>query len=76
MKRRQGIDTGVLTVEINQKDPEKKRGIWAGSVQGPISKEFVGGKRIRVRHGVTTHNRFVHYLWDIYGGFGHNGKIN
>ena len=27
------------------------------------------------RHGVTTHNWFVHYLWDIYGGFGHNGKI-
>ena len=28
-----------------------------------------------LRHGVTTHNWFVHYLWDIYGGFGHNGKI-
>ena len=27
-----------------------------------------------LRHGVTTHNWFVHYLWDIYGGFGHNGK--
>ena len=27
------------------------------------------------RHGVTTHNWFEHYLWDIYGGFGHNGKI-
>ena len=26
-------------------------------------------------HGVTAHNWFVHYLWDIYGGFGHNGKI-
>ena len=26
-------------------------------------------------HGVTTHNWFAHYLWDIYGGFGHNGKI-
>ena len=42
----QGIDTGVLTVEINQKDREKKRGILAGSVRGPISKKFVGGKRI------------------------------
>ena len=28
-----------------------------------------------LRHGVTTHKWFVHYLWDIYGGFGHNGKI-
>ena len=28
-----------------------------------------------LRHGVTTHNWFVHYLWDIYGGFGHYGKI-
>ena len=28
-----------------------------------------------LRHGVTTHNWFAHYLWDIYGGFGHNGKI-
>ena len=30
-----------------------------------------------LRQGVTTHNWFVHYLWlwDIYGGFGHNGKI-
>ena len=27
------------------------------------------------RHGVATHNWFVHYIWDIYGGFGHNGKI-
>ena len=27
------------------------------------------------RHGVTTHNWFAHYLWDIYGGFGHYGKI-
>ena len=27
-----------------------------------------------LRHGVTTHNWFEHYLWDIYGGFGHNGK--
>ena len=26
-------------------------------------------------HGVTAHNWFAHYLWDIYGGFGHNGKI-
>ena len=31
--------------------------------------------RESLRHGVTTHNWFVHYLWDIYGGFGHNGKI-
>ena len=30
---------------------------------------------VSLRHGVTTHNWFVHYLWDIYGGFGHNGKI-
>ena len=28
-----------------------------------------------LRHGVTAHNWFVHYLWDIYGGFGYNGKI-
>ena len=28
-----------------------------------------------LRNGVITHNWFVHYLWDIYGGFGHNGKI-
>ena len=27
------------------------------------------------QHSVITHNWFVHYLWDIYGGFGHNGKI-
>ena len=27
-----------------------------------------------LRHGVATHNWFAHYLWDIYGGFGHNGK--
>ena len=26
-------------------------------------------------HSVTTHNWYIHYLWDIYGGFGHNGKI-
>ena len=26
-----------------------------------------------LRHGVTTHNLFAHYPWDIYGGFGHNG---
>ena len=25
-------------------------------------------------HGVTTHNWFAHYLYDIYKGFGHNGK--
>ena len=31
--------------------------------------------RESLRHGVTTHNWFVHYLWDIYGGFGNNGKI-
>ena len=31
--------------------------------------------RESLRHGVTTNNWFVHYLWDIYGGFGHNGKI-
>ena len=31
--------------------------------------------RESLRHGVTTHNWFAHYLWDIYGGFGHNGKI-
>ena len=31
--------------------------------------------RENLRHSVTTHNWFVHYLWDIYGGFGHNGKI-
>ena len=31
--------------------------------------------RESLRHGVTTHNWFDHYLWDIYGGFGHNGKI-
>ena len=23
-----------------------------------------------LRHSVITHNWFVHYLWDIYGGFG------
>ena len=28
-----------------------------------------------LRHGVTAHNWFAHYLWDIYKGFGHNGKI-
>ena len=28
-----------------------------------------------LRNGVTPHNWFAHYLWDIYGGFGHNGKI-
>ena len=28
-----------------------------------------------LRHGDTAHNWFAHYLWDIYGGFGHNGKI-
>ena len=35
------------------------------------------GKHVResLRHGVTAHNWFAHYLWDIYGGFGHNGKI-
>ena len=35
------------------------------------------GKHVResLRHGVTTHNWFAHYLWDIYKGFGHNGKI-
>ena len=26
-------------------------------------------------HGVTTHNWFANYIWNIYGGFGHNGKI-
>ena len=31
--------------------------------------------RESLAHGVTTHNWFAHYLWDIYGGFGHNGKI-
>ena len=31
--------------------------------------------RESLRHGDTTHNWFAHYLWDIYGGFGHNGKI-
>ena len=31
--------------------------------------------RESLRHGVTTHNWFAHYLWDIYGGFGHYGKI-
>jgi hypothetical protein len=31
--------------------------------------------RESLRHGVTTHNWLEHYLWDIYGGFGHNGKI-
>ena len=30
--------------------------------------------RESLRHGVSTHNWFVNYLWDIYGGFGHNGK--
>ena len=29
----------------------------------------------RAQHGVTAHNWFAHYLWDIYGGFGYNGKI-
>ena len=28
-----------------------------------------------LRHSVTAHNWFAHYIWDIYGGFGHNGKI-
>ena len=31
--------------------------------------------RESLRHGVTTHNWFAHYLYDIYKGFGHNGKI-
>ena len=31
--------------------------------------------RESLRHSVTTHNWFGHYPWDIYGGFGHNGKI-
>ena len=31
--------------------------------------------RESLAHGITTHNWFAHYLWDIYGGFGHNGKI-
>ena len=31
--------------------------------------------RESLRHGVATHNWFVHYVWDMYGGFGHNGKI-
>ena len=31
--------------------------------------------RESLRHGVTAHNWFAHYLWDIYKGFGHNGKI-
>ena len=26
-------------------------------------------------HGVTTHDWFAHYLWDIYGGVGYYGKI-
>ena len=30
---------------------------------------------VSLTHGVTTHNWFAHYLWDIYGGFGHNGNI-
>ena len=42
----QGIYTGVLTFEINQKDHEKKRVFLAGSVRGPISKKFVEGKGI------------------------------
>ena len=31
------------------------------------------GKHVRqsLRHGVTAHNWFAHYLCDIYGGFGH-----
>ena len=24
---------------------------------------------------LLTHNWFEHYIWDMYGGFGHNGKI-
>jgi hypothetical protein len=30
--------------------------------------------RESLRHGVTTHNWFAHYLYNIYKGFGHNGK--
>ena len=39
----------------------------------PTSEEKHGSESLT--HGVTTHNWFVHYLWDIYGGFGRNGKI-
>ena len=47
---------------------------------GPVFKKLhrtSEGKHVResLRHGATTHNWFAHYLWDIYGGFGHNGKI-
>ena len=31
---------------------------------------------VSLRHGVTTHNWFAHYIWDIYEGFGHNGRKN
>ena len=27
-----------------------------------------------LRHGVTAHSWFAHYLWDIYEGFGHIGN--
>ena len=48
---------------------------WSGPVFETLNTSGTKHVRESPRHVVVTYNWFAHYLWDIYGGFGHNGKI-
>ena len=63
------------TLPSHTQPSRSKLTVWASIRKPSCNSE---GKHVHesLRHGVTSHNWFAHYIWDIYGGFGHNGNNN